>query len=287
MIKNYFLYILIFFLFPTFILDAQNSHENIFKFRVIYQYNQQALKANKIFTITDTMALDIDESYSVYYDRNLAANDSLTNLAFLKIKTFDFSTNQEALEQRLEIKGKADEITGDRKGETTRLFKDRLKNEIITTDRDPKDLKYKFIVFEEITPKWNISQDTAIILNYSCMKATSHFRGRDYIAWFTTEIPINDGPWKFFGLPGLILQIDDTENIFKIKAIGLEKIAQMRYQKPDNTSNYEKMTNSEFNKYKQNQFKKISYGFYKNQTSMQYFYNMKNPVTYLNIEVGD
>jgi hypothetical protein len=56
---------MIFFLFPIFILDAQNSHENIFKFRVIYQYNQQALKANKIFTITDTMALDIDESYSV------------------------------------------------------------------------------------------------------------------------------------------------------------------------------------------------------------------------------
>lgn len=287
MIKSYFLYIMIFFLFQRFLLDAQNTSENIPKFRVIYQYNQQALKANETFTVTDTMSLDIEGSHSVYYDRTLAAKDSLTNLAFSKIKTFEFSTNQENLEKRLEMNGKADETVGGRKGETARLFKDRSINEVIIIDRDPEDLKYKFIVIEKITPDWNILQDTTTILNYPCMKATTHFRGRDYVAWFTTELPVNDGPWKFYGLPGLILQIEDTENIFQIKVIGLEKISQIRYQKPDDISNYEKITNSEFNKYKQNQFKKISYGFYKNQSSIQYFYNIKNPVTYPDIELED
>lgn len=32
-------------------------------------------------------------------------------------------------------------------------------------------------------------------------KATCDFAGRKWIAWFTTEIPIQDGPYKFYGLP--------------------------------------------------------------------------------------
>ena len=46
---------------------------------------------------------------------------------------------------------------------------------------------------------------------YKCKKATTNFRGRDYIAWFSEDIPINDGPFKFNGLPGLIVEIYDTE----------------------------------------------------------------------------
>lgn len=52
-------------------------------------------------------------------------------------------------------------------------------------------------------------KDSLSILDYKCIKATTRFRGRDYTAWVTKELPINDGPWKFYGLPGLILQIED------------------------------------------------------------------------------
>lgn len=279
MINNYSGKIFIIFFFQAFFLSAQNN-DTVNNFRVIYQYTQQALKEKERFTITDTMSLDIENRHSVYYDRNLSVKDSLARLAFQSIKNFSFSTNIEDLEQRLEMKGKADETSGDRKGETVRIFKDRSKNEIVTTDRDPKDLRYKYMVIEEIIPDWSISQDTITIMNYLCMKATTHFRGRDYIAWFTTEIPINDGPWKFYGLPGLILQISDTENIFQIKAIGLEKMAQKRYEKPENIAEFEKMTSVEFNKYKQNQYKKVGYGFYQSQSSIQYFYDIRNPITY-------
>ena len=57
---------------------------------------------------------------------------------------------------------------------------------------------------------WNLSRDNKKIGGYNCYKATAHFRGRDYIAWFTMDIPVQDGPWKFWGLPGLILEVYDS-----------------------------------------------------------------------------
>lgn len=65
---------------------------------------------------------------------------------------------------------------------------------------------------------WELSEkkdDTKKINNYLCNKATLKFRGRNYIAWYTTKIPISFGPWKFTGLPGLILEIYDTTNTYK------------------------------------------------------------------------
>lgn len=58
---------------------------------------------------------------------------------------------------------------------------------------------------------WKISLEVKKIGKFNCNKATTKFRGRNYIAWFTKEIPIAFGPWKLNGLPGLILEAYDTE----------------------------------------------------------------------------
>ncbi len=71
---------------------------------------------------------------------------------------------------------------------------------------------------------WNITNERTMILSYSCQKATTTFRGRTYEAWFATEIPINNGPWKFGGLPGLILKVSDSLNYFKFECIGIEHL---------------------------------------------------------------
>lgn len=58
---------------------------------------------------------------------------------------------------------------------------------------------------------WEIKNEFKVINKYKCTKAVCNFRGRNYTAWFSPDIPIVNGPWKFHGLPGLIFQIaDDT-----------------------------------------------------------------------------
>jgi len=59
---------------------------------------------------------------------------------------------------------------------------------------------------------WEIQSDTATLFGYLCQKATLKYRGREWIAWFALDIPISDGPYKFGGLPGLIVRMNDTRN---------------------------------------------------------------------------
>ena len=78
--------------------------------------------------------------------------------------------------------------------------------------------KTSLSVNEKPSFNWKYIEGDTTILTYSCLKATCSYGGRDYIAWFTPDIPISDGPYKFFGLPGLIVRIADThkEHIFQL-----------------------------------------------------------------------
>lgn len=69
---------------------------------------------------------------------------------------------------------------------------------------------------------WQLTNDTATIQGYKSQKATCNFGGRSWIAWFSPEIPYSDGPYKFNGLPGLILKVADTKNhyVFVLESIG-------------------------------------------------------------------
>lgn len=60
--------------------------------------------------------------------------------------------------------------------------------------------------------KWELKDEKKKIGEIECFKAETNFRGRRYIAWYAPSIPINNGPWKFGGLPGLITEIYDQEH---------------------------------------------------------------------------
>jgi len=62
-------------------------------------------------------------------------------------------------------------------------------------------------------------------LGYTCKKATCTFRGRDYEAWYAPDIPINKGPYKFSGLPGLILRVTDSQKQIQFDCSYVEKIS--------------------------------------------------------------
>ncbi len=69
---------------------------------------------------------------------------------------------------------------------------------------------------------WEITSETKSIVGYNCVKATTRFRGREWVAWFTPDIPLSFGPWKLHGLPGLIVEAHDTTNKYSIKAVKIE-----------------------------------------------------------------
>jgi GLPGLI family protein len=70
----------------------------------------------------------------------------------------------------------------------------------------------KQIYVKEIPSKisWKLEKETKKVGNFNCKKATTNFRGRSYVAWYTAEIPVSYGPWKLQGLPGLILEAYDV-----------------------------------------------------------------------------
>ena len=61
---------------------------------------------------------------------------------------------------------------------------------------------------------WTLGAEKQTVCGYQCQRATCHWRGRDYVAWFTSAIPMKSGPWKFGGLPGLIMKIYDTKHLY-------------------------------------------------------------------------
>jgi len=70
---------------------------------------------------------------------------------------------------------------------------------------------------------WHISSDTAIKGGLQCQKATAHFKGRNYIAWFCPSLPLHAGPWKLNGLPGVIVEAWDTKKEVQFNFAGMAK----------------------------------------------------------------
>ena len=107
------------------------------------------------------------------------------------------------------------------------VYKDYQKEKLTVIDKVSTN---PFIYEEELKPQdWIILEDTMTIIGYSCQKAKCSFRGRDWEAWFTPEIPINEGPYKFYGLPGLIMKLKDTESHYYFELKGFEKVAEPIY----------------------------------------------------------
>lgn len=70
---------------------------------------------------------------------------------------------------------------------------------------------------------WVLMGNKKKVLSYNCSNAIIDFGGRKWDAWFTNELSINDGPYKFYGLPGLILQIKSIDGDYEFNALSFEK----------------------------------------------------------------
>jgi GLPGLI family protein len=106
---------------------------------------------------------------------------------------------------------------------------------------------------EQVQFKWNITDSIRQINSYTCQLATTTYAGRKWNAWFTQDIPINVGPYKFKGLPGAIIEINDSDNIFKYSLIKFKEKREVRLEHFSSVTKnaIEKTTRKEFNKHQQ------------------------------------
>ncbi len=74
---------------------------------------------------------------------------------------------------------------------------------------------------EPMDLNWNFVEGDTIILNHPCQKAICNYHGKTWIAFYATDIPISDGPWKLSGLPGLILRAYDLSDSFLFNCVGI------------------------------------------------------------------
>ena len=105
---------------------------------------------------------------------------------------------------------------------STYVYKNYPTGQMTITDRiSLQDYCYVDSLHTQI---WTMGDSTREVLGYTCQQATADFRGRRWTAWFTTDIPISDGPWKLGGLPGLILEAYDEGQQHVFTAVGLERV---------------------------------------------------------------
>lgn len=82
-----------------------------------------------------------------------------------------------------------------------------------------------FIIDTEDKIKWNLSNETKTLGGYTLQKASTKFGGRNWTAWFTKDIHLSEGPYKFRGLPGLIFEIYDDKDNFRFSLVKSYKLA--------------------------------------------------------------
>lgn len=189
-----------FFLIVGIVTFAQNK-------RFIYEYKFISDSTNVDDVKTEMMFLDTTKDGSKYYSYTVFNSDSIMKVDLEKQLAATGSINV-----------KSDMRKGDVRYSVTKTYPDykinlhrRLGMDTYNISDDRK-INWKILSEKEQIGEWNVQ------------KAEADFAGRHWIAWFSTEIPIQDGPYKFRGLPGLIVKIEDKTGSHKMELKGIKNI---------------------------------------------------------------
>ncbi|WP_312420973.1 GLPGLI family protein [Epilithonimonas sp.] len=176
--------------------------------RFIYEYKFISDSTNLDGIKTEMMFLDTTKDGSKYYSYTVFNSDSLMKAEFEKQIAATGSMNVKPGMQKGSVRYSVTKTYPDYKINLHR----RLGMDAYNIADDRK-INWKILSEKEKIGEWN------------AQKAEADFAGRHWIAWFSTEIPIQDGPYKFRGLPGLIVKIEDKKGSHKMELKGIKNIA--------------------------------------------------------------
>jgi len=182
-------------LLSIFALGVLNSQENNNTAKIIYK---QTIDMNEVV---------FNKEYELLFDKNSSLYEFIEDNKKKSSETIETETNQGR---------QMNYIVRSKKG-----LKDFFYNNY-NTDFYCQSIhngEYILLTKEEGNKiDWKVIEEFKDISGFKCQKATGFFRGREYTAWFTSEIPVPFGPWKLHGLSGLILEAYDTDQMIYVVA---------------------------------------------------------------------
>ena len=180
---------------------AQNSKPFNYDYEIIYQYTFKPNKADTTRLSEQTVLFCTENNFYYSSVKNYQKGHEIANGNGAQLVTQAF--------------------TGAYKPSEVTHYIFSNENDITTLERaHTRSFSYQ----EKPALNWEIQKDTMTIKGYSCQKALTTYGGRQWSAWFSTDVPLSMGPYKFNGLPGLILKIWDKGNEFSWELVSFNKV---------------------------------------------------------------
>ncbi|WPO82303.1 GLPGLI family protein [Chryseobacterium sp. JJR-5R] len=183
--KQRYFFKVIFLIFANF-LNAQNA----FRFTYEYSYSPDSTKIEN--KIKETYFLDFINNKSLFYNIKHKSNDTLFIKDNYVYSDFDYRI----------LKNTSDDV----------LIEYNNLSEFI------------YSIEGRTNFQWSINSRLDKILNFNAQQAECHFEGRKWEVWFTTDLPFQDGPYKFNKLPGLIIKASDITGTHIFNLIAIEPL---------------------------------------------------------------
>lgn len=180
-------------------------------YRAVYQYEYIKDSINSR-TVQDIIHLELSHNKSFCYSKYTWELDSLMATP----------NGEKLFEELLTASLRRDGPlagTYPHKRSTFMISKDRENKKIVVNDCLNDEFYEYTDPIEELV--WSISDTTRIINGRSVIKAETIYHGRTWEVWFCPELPWSDGPWKFCGLPGLIVEAMDKDKLFVFRLISI------------------------------------------------------------------
>ena len=221
-------------------LKAQEVVDTMYLF---CQYKAQTIKLTAQKKVTDLIRLEIGKKVSKSYSYYTCQYDSAS-------MTSDFT--DKLVQSVTEARKQGGEDWLNRAfapfpqfREPATVYKNYPKGKMTVMDRIDKT-EYNY-TDDLNAQEWQLQTDTMTIMGYLCYKAVCQWRGRDYEAWFTPDIPVSEGPMKFGGLPGLIMKVSDHMQEWVYEIEGLQKVNRPIIMRPPlKQKEYKKTTRLKF-----------------------------------------